>query len=91
MITTAIIALFRYFITLLLALLPTSSGIPSGFANGLILFISKAEEWNMLIPVNQLFVILGLVFAFEAGIFSFRAIDWLYTKFRGGSHASGAK
>lgn len=91
MITNAIINLFFYLLSLLIALIPSSSGFPSDIQTAFTDIFSSASMWNNFLPVYQLLVILGIVFAIEAGIFTFRFIDWIYTKVRGGSHASGAK
>lgn len=91
MITTAILNVVFFFLNFLVNLIPVGGSFPSEFTSALSFFIAQAVLWDKFIPVLTIFTILGLVFTFEAGIFAFRSIDWVYTKFRGGSHASGAK
>lgn len=91
MITTAILNVIFFLLNSLINLLPLGGTFPSDFTNALSFFIAQSVLWDKFVPVVTIFTILGLVFTFESGIFAFRAVDWVYTKFRGGSHASGAK
>ena len=91
MIITAILNVAYFFLNFLTNLIPAGGSFPSSFTDALSFFISQAVLWDKFIPIATIFSILVLVFTFEAGIFAFRSIDWVYSKFRGGSHASGAK
>jgi len=83
MITTAILYVFYGLVALLLALIPTSGGLPNALNDALSVFITEAVKWNNFIPINQLFIILALVFAIESGFFVFKTINWILGKVRG--------
>lgn len=89
MIVTAFLSILYGVLSIFLNLIPVGGTFPQGFLTGLTFFITQAETWDKFVPVVTLFEVLGAVFLIEAGVFGFRAIDWLYSKIWGSSPSSG--
>lgn len=83
MITNALLLIIYYTLAIFLNLLPISRGLPPDMEAAFNTLITEAVKWNNLLPVYQLFLILGIVFSFETGILLFKTINWIINKIRG--------
>jgi len=77
MIITFLITLLSVFMQFLINILPTGS-LPSGISAAITYFVSVMYRFNALLPVDTLFQVVGAFVVFEAGVFGFRFIQWIY-------------
>lgn len=77
MITDAILGLFWIVMEFFVTLLPTSDGLPSQFETSLQNLFDVVWGFNEILPVDTLFAVLGIVVAFEAGVYIYRFVRWL--------------
>jgi len=61
----------------MISLLPVGS-LPTGIASGMTTIGSYLFKFNALLPVSTLFQVLGAVVVFEAAIFLFRLLAWIW-------------
>jgi len=64
-------------IALLIALLPTSPGLPVDVTNALTYVISFARSFDWLFPINTLFTVLKLSILFWTAVLLFKMFRWL--------------
>jgi len=77
MLVDAIINLAYLTIAGLVGLFPAGSGFPSEVHSAAIALGGYFQLLSPLVPIPTLVFIVGLVFAFEMVMFSFRTIRWL--------------
>ena len=63
--------------------LPASSGIPAFISESLNYFIPKIWYWDLILPIKEVMIVLGLIFYIEIIILIYRISDWSYRKIRG--------
>lgn len=78
MITGAFLYLGLAILSLFVAVLPASEGLPSGFETGLQSLFDYAWKFNDFVAVDTLLTVLGLVIAFEAGLMLYRLARWFF-------------
>jgi len=83
MITTLLLLLVSAFVSLLLALLPSVSSLPSGIVDAVTYTGSHLSSISAWFPVGTLLTVLALVFGFEAGMLIFWSVNWILNKLRG--------
>jgi len=83
MITTFFIAVFMFFLTPILKLLPIFNGFPPQVQTALDFVHTNLAGINKLFPLDTLLTILSLVLTIETVYFTFRISIWIYNKIRG--------
>ena len=79
MIVTALINFVAFLFSALSNYLP-SGGLPSGISDALSSVASALNSFNYLIPVNDLFVALGIVVGYEGIMWGYHALLWFWKK-----------
>ena len=80
MIITFLLQVAYTFINTLLRVLPNSSGLPSGMHDALTYIIGGINSFSYIIPVAALFAALGTVVLYEAGVWGFHAVMWVWKR-----------
>jgi len=83
MITSALLQIPLFFIELVLGLIPTSDGLPSGVSAAISTAVTYAKGVSFIFPIETLFQVLLLVFSVEAGLLAWKFINWLIKKIPG--------
>jgi len=65
MITSFFLDLIRTFVSFMLGLLPSSSGFPEPVMASLSELFQRASSLDSILPMSELFLVLGLIVAFE--------------------------
>lgn len=69
--------------SLLAAVLPASSGLPSFITNAISTLLGYMYAFSYIIPVNTLISAIIIAISFEAGILTFRAFRFIINLLRG--------
>lgn len=64
-------------IPLLIALLPTSTGIPVEIVQNIEYVVNLARSFDWLFPITTLFHVLALTIGVELAIFLFKTLRWI--------------
>jgi len=76
MITTAFINFVYYLRVMLISILPSYTGMPSGVNDALTFFFSKAAAIAAFLPVGTIYTIFLLAMTIEIGILIFHWVSW---------------
>lgn len=77
MILSAVINLAYYLISSIVNVFPVSSGFTSEATNAIHSIAGYLFIWDPLVPISTLATVVGLVFALEIGVFTFKTIKWI--------------
>jgi len=80
MITSFFISVVAWFLSLMIAVLPVSSGLPVDLQSSLESIAASVNSFNFLFPVSTLFDVVGFTLAFEVLWWTFWGIFWLYKR-----------
>jgi len=80
MITSGIIYLASITLGLILAVFPNSNGLPAEFETAVTTIASYVGILDPLVPITTLASAFAIVLLFEATIFAFRGIVWIYAR-----------
>jgi len=80
MIFTIFLTFFYLIFNGLIALLPASAGLPSGFSTAFSWIFGFLWNFDYLVPVSTILTLLGLAFTFEAAVLVWKIIHWLIAK-----------
>ena len=83
MITETLLTILKNLLLFILRLLPSASSLPSGIDSAFSYFSGIFSQVNYLIPLDTLFSLLSFILVFEASIFLFHMLNFIYNKFRG--------
>jgi len=75
-------------ITLLIAILPLSSGLPAEVASALTYVVNLARSFDWLFPMNTLFTIVKLSVVFWTAVLLFKMLRWFLHLFATSSAGS---
>lgn len=78
LINTILFLLYRLF-----DLLPNYTLIPQAARDAMATLTTYFGKANAIFPMDTLFQIGGIILGIEAGIWSFKLINWIYDKIRG--------
>jgi len=80
MISTFFIAIGGFVFTALATVLPASEGLPSGIQSALELVASSLNAIGYILPISALFTALGIIVSYEAAIWIYHGILWVWKK-----------
>jgi hypothetical protein len=80
MIVTFLLTMAADFLTGLISILPSSTGLPSGISSALTYMIGAINSMSYIINVSALFGALVVVVGFEAGLWAIHAVQWIYKR-----------
>jgi len=80
MITSAFLYLTALIISTLLLVFPASEGLPTEFSTALTTLSGYVGILDPIVPISTLASALGIILLFEATIFAFRGISWVYQR-----------
>jgi len=83
MITTLFLLFVSAFLSLLLAVLPSVSGLPSGVEDAVTFVSGHIGAISGWFPVDTVLLLVGLTLGFEAGMIIFWSVNWILNKLRG--------
>lgn len=83
MITEIIFNLILLPLEFLIGLIPDSSGFPVAVSSNIETAWGYLWAFDYIVPVATLLLLMGLVFAFEAGILVWKFINWVIRKIPG--------
>lgn len=83
MITEIILRMFRSVLQIALMLLPNSSPLPIQIQSSLNSMSTYFNYANKLLPIDTIFVIIGLGLLFESTILLFKLVNFAINKLRG--------
>jgi len=83
MILTFLITLFNTFVLTIISLLPLSNGLPATVQNVITSFWTSLTNWSFMLPIDQIFIVLGIAIGFHAIIFLFNTVMFLIRLLRG--------
>jgi len=77
MIVTFFLIVGYNFYVFLLGFLPSGT-LPSGITSAVSYFVSLMYRFNAVLPIDTLFQVVGAFVAFEAAVFLFNLLQWIY-------------
>jgi len=80
MISTFFITIGSYIMTFLHAVLPASTALPEGISDALEYVGSAINSISFIIPVDALFGALVIVIGYEAAMWLFHGVLWVWHK-----------
>lgn len=80
MITSVFIFFGAILFQTLAVLLPASEGLPSTISNALIYIASAVNSVSYIVPVSALFDSLLIVVTYQAAMWIFRGVVWIWNK-----------
>jgi len=80
MITDTILRIPLFFLNLILGLIPTSDGLPSGVSDAISTAMAYAKGVSFFFPIETLMQIVLLIFTVEAGILLWKFVNWIIKK-----------
>jgi len=80
MIIDAFIFIVTNLLSVVLALFPTSTGLPTEFSNALTTLSGYVGILDPLVPIATLAQCLSIILLYEATLLSFKGTAWLYHK-----------
>jgi len=80
MIFTGILNLAYAALTGIVSLLPVSTGLPAGISDAFLYIINAINSMSFIIPVGALFTALGIMVAFEFGLWTFFGLLWVWRR-----------
>jgi len=80
MITSAFLYLASVTLGLILAVFPASTGLPAEFSTAISTLSGYVGILDPLVPITTLANALAIVLLYEATIFAFRGLVWVYGK-----------
>jgi len=83
MITTTILAIPLFIIQGILFLIPNSTGLPQPVLDAITTAWNFVNGLSYIFPVSDMLILVVLTFAIEAGILSWRFVNWILHKFPG--------
>lgn len=72
-------AFFDTVLGFLLGWLPESDGLPDGVASAFTTFMGYVNNFDFIVPVSTIILVIQFVIAFELIILAFRLIKWVIT------------
>jgi len=82
MITTALILVLLYILQTAVNVLPTGT-LPAGVYSAFTSIQGYLAGWNGVFPISEMFTVLQAVVAFQATVWGFQLIIWVYGRIRG--------
>jgi len=83
MITDIILRIPLFFLNLILALIPTSDGLPTPVSDAITTAMTYAKGVSFFFPIETLMQIVLLIFSIEAGLLLWKFINWIIKKIPG--------
>jgi len=83
MILSFILNIFYIFITFVFGLLPVGDNLPTAFADGFRYLFGFLWNFDFLVSVSNVIVILSLTVGFQAAVLLFRLVSWVIHLIRG--------
>lgn len=83
MITELLLIMFNNLLRFTISLFPNAQTLPTEITSALVTFDSYFDKINSFLPLDTLFVIISLILTFEAGILTFKILNWVLNKLRG--------
>jgi len=80
MITSAFIYLATTILSLILAVFPSSTGLPTEFTSAITTLTGYVGILDPLVPIATLSQAVGIILLYEAVIFTFRGTVWTYQR-----------
>jgi len=80
MITSGFLYLTSLIISTLLTVFPASDGLPSEFSTALTTLSGYVGILDPLVPISTLASAVGIILLYEATIFGFRGLTWIYQR-----------
>jgi len=86
MILTALLSFFAYIISIVLSLLPSSTGLNSGIQTALTSFMNYANLFNFIFPVDVLIEVFIATIVFTVIYFGYDISMWILGFFKAHSN-----
>lgn len=83
MISAFFSSIWTNIISILIDILPTSSGIPSNVQTALTTFFGYVNGLNYILPIDTMLIILGLYITYEASVMLFHFLRFVFNLIRG--------
>jgi len=83
MIIDVILQIPLFFLKMVLALIPSSGGLPAGVGSAISTAVGYIRGVSFIFPIETLFTILLLILGIEAGLLVWKFINWLIKKVPG--------
>jgi len=83
MILTFLFTVLGLFLTGIVNILPTSTGLPSGVQDAVSYVVGQISGWTFIFPLSTVFTILGYTLLVETVLWTFHGSVWAYNKLRG--------
>jgi len=80
MITSGFLYLTALILNALLAVFPSSTGLPAEFSTALTTLSGYVGILDPLVPISTLATCFGIILLYEATIFGFRGLTWIYQR-----------
>jgi len=80
MITSGLIYIASLTLSLILAIFPESTGLPTEFTDAITTISGYVGILDPLVPITTLATAVGIVLLYEATIFGFRGLVWIYAR-----------
>jgi len=77
MIFSGFVYLASYILSLLLLILPTSTGFPTDVQSAFNTFAGYVQILNTLLPISTLATVLAVLVATDLAVFGFKTFKWL--------------
>jgi len=78
MITTAFLSILVWYFGLILGLLPSYSGLPSGMETAMDTIAGYASQVGDILPTGTLWTIIKAMIVIELGILVFNFVAWIF-------------
>lgn len=77
MITTGFVYLGATILSLIVAILPTSTGFPAELSSAFVTMGGYVQILDTILPVSTLATVLGILISVDLAIFGFKTFKWL--------------
>lgn len=78
-----ILITFQSFLNFMIGLLPDSQGLPETAFQNMQILVQTSTGFNWFLPIEELLIALGIIFAFEISYFSYKAVLYIIHLVRG--------
>ena len=80
MITEFFLSIPYFILSAVINIIPTGGGVPVEFTTAIHTIWGYIQSFSFIVPISTLLWCLGITLAFEFGVFTFQAFNWLLKK-----------